>query len=300
MKFTEDNFINILDALYDGLYITDLERKIIFWNKAAEKITGFSSEEVVGTHCSDNILVHIDDTGRNLCFGSCPLAFAIQNSSSEEAPVYLHHKNGQRVPVIVKVCPLYDDAGKIIGAVELFSDNSKQKKDEVKLKELEELALLDALTRIPNRLFLENQLRAAFEEIKRFHIPFGFIFLDIDNFKTLNDCYGHISGDQVLKFVASTIQNVIRPFDTASRWGGDEFAIILHNVTQQTVSEIADRIRVLIKNSYYLKDNKRISVTISLGGTIIQENDTIESLIARADNLLYNSKKSGKNYITVS
>lgn len=73
-----NSFTEILDAVYDGLYITDLERKIIFWNKAAEKITGFTAQEVVGKHCSDNILVHIDDAGNKLCLGVCPLTKAIK------------------------------------------------------------------------------------------------------------------------------------------------------------------------------------------------------------------------------
>ncbi len=300
MNISEVSYNNILDALYDGLYITDINRTITFWNKAAESITGFSAEEVIGKRCSDNILTHIDDNGNKLCLSLCPLALAIQQSQPQEANVYLHHKNGQRVPVTVKIRPLYDNQGSIIGAVELFSDYSKQKNIEEKLKAMEQLALIDALTHIPNRRYLEQQLHAAFEEIKRYRIPFGFIFLDIDNFKTINDTYGHAAGDQVLTYVASTLQNITRVFDTAARWGGDEFGLILHNITINSLSETANRIRMLIENSYYVHELTNIGVTISLGATIIRENDTIETLIERADKLLYTSKHSGKNYLTVS
>lgn len=300
MNISEISYSNILDALYDGLYITDINRTITFWNKAAQSITGFSAEEVIGKHCSDNILTHIDDNGNKLCLSMCPLALAIQQAQDQEANIYLHHKNGQRIPVNVKIRPLYDDAGSIIGAVELFSDYSKQKNTEEKLKAMEQLALIDGLTKIPNRRYLEQQLHVAFEEIKRYQIPFGFIFLDIDNFKAINDTYGHLVGDQVLTYVASTLQNITRVFDTAARWGGDEFCLILHNVTKNSLSEIANRIRMLIENSYYVHDLTNIGVTISLGATLISESDSIETLIRRVDRLLYNSKNSGKNYLTVS
>ena len=300
MDISEVSYKNIIDALSDGLYITDVNRKIVFWNSAAQSITGFSAEEVIGKHCSDNILTHIDDNGNKLCLSLCPLALAIQQDKPQETHVYLHHKNGQRVPVLVKVRPLYDNEGSIIGAVELFSDYSKQKIFEEKLKTMEQLALIDTLIQIPNRRYLEQQLHAAFEQIKRYQIPFGFIFLDIDNFKTINDTYGHSVGDQVLKYVASTLQNLTRPFDTAALWGGDEFALIVYNVTISSLSELANRIRMLIENSYYIHDLKTVGVTISSGATLIREADSIETLIERADRLLYTSKHSGKNYLTVS
>ena len=300
MHITELSYQQILDSLYDGLYITDTNRTIIYWNKAAETITGFSADEIIGKRCSDNVLNHIDENGTKLCLSKCPLSIAMKQALPQETSIYLHHKNGQRIPVNVRVSPLFDEHGTLIGAVELFSNCSKQKNTEILFKEMEKLALIDTLTQIPNRRFLEKQLLAAFDEIKRFHIPSGFIFVDIDNFKTINDTYGHTIGDRVLKFVAATLQNITRTFDTAARWGGDEFALIIHNITTNSLSEIANRIRILIENSFLIHDFNHIGVTISAGATMIQEDDTIESLISRADKLLYTSKNSGKNLLTLN
>ena len=102
----------ILDNIYGGVYYVDKNRKIKYWNKEAEEITGFSKEEVIEKHCYDNILKHIDDSGKNLCENGCPLHGAINDGKKREANVYLHHKEGQRVPVTIRIVPLKNEKNK--------------------------------------------------------------------------------------------------------------------------------------------------------------------------------------------
>ena len=114
---------NLLDALPDGAYITDLERKIVFWNRAAERITGWSRTDVVGKHCSDNILVHIDKDGHPLCGREfCPLHRSIVTGEGSTCPlmVFAQAKNGERIPVEVSVAPIRDAEGTVVGGVEVF------------------------------------------------------------------------------------------------------------------------------------------------------------------------------------
>lgn len=148
----------LLDNLFDGVYYVDLQRHIQFWNKAAEQISGFSRSEVISRPCSDNILIHVDAKGNNLCQSGCPLYATLLDGQIREVEAFLHHKLGHRVPVSIRICPLRDDHGAIIGAVELFSNNSQMLAITQRMKELEELALLDSLTRLANRRYLEMTL----------------------------------------------------------------------------------------------------------------------------------------------
>jgi len=114
----------VLDSLYDGVYIVDHTRRILFWNRGAEKITGYSAAEVTGRRCSDNILNHIDVGGNLLCRGACPLLKAILTGQEIEAKVYPLHKDGRRFPTLTHVTPIRDESGTIIAGIEIFRDIS--------------------------------------------------------------------------------------------------------------------------------------------------------------------------------
>ena len=220
MRLEEDSYKIVIENLYDGLYFVDQKRTITYWNKAAEQISGFAASEVVGTSCADNILTHVDSDGNNLCTGRCPLAATIADGKPRETEVYMHHKAGHRIPVSVRISALTDKKGTIIGGVELFKDISNQTANELRIKELEKLALLDNLTQLANRNNIEREIQHRLEEKKRFNLPFGVLFMDIDHFKKFNDTYGHDVGDDVLRFVAKTFVANTRPFDLFGRWGG--------------------------------------------------------------------------------
>jgi diguanylate cyclase (GGDEF)-like protein/PAS domain S-box-containing protein len=292
------SFDRLVDNLHDGLYIVDKDRKIQYWNKAAEKISGFSASEVVGRSCSDNILTHVDSEGNSLCLGMCPLAMTIADGKDREAEVFLHHKDGHRVPVSVYTSILTAGNGDVIGGVELFSDISSLKSIELRVRELEEMALLDNLTRLANRNYIEKELFVRFEEKKRVGILFGILFMDIDHFKKFNDTYGHDVGDRVLKFVAETLVKNSRPFDIIGRWGGEEFIGIIRNVGRPQLEDLGNRLRMLVESSYITTEKERLHVSISIGATIVRDDDNADTLIKRADTLLYESKKAGRNRLT--
>jgi len=298
MQVDKDSYARIIENLHDGLYFVDTNRVITYWNKGAERITGFSSAEVVGRRCSDNVLTHVDSEGNCLCLGRCQLEATIADGQDRESEVYLHHKDGHRVPVFVRVSTLKDSFGNVIGGIELFTDISSILVHNERLQELEKLALLDNLTQLANRHYLERELHARFEELKRVKVPFGILFIDIDHFKNFNDTYGHDIGDQVLKFVATTFVTNSRPFDLYGRWGGEEFVGIIRNIGPEELVHLGNRIRVLVEHSYLVHAEKKLSVKISLGATMGRETDTIDSLTKRADTQLYESKKQGRNRLT--
>ncbi len=296
---SKDAFVSIVENLHDGLYFVTKDRIITFWNKAAEKITGYSADEVVGKSCSENVLTHVDGDGNNLCAGMCHLAETISDGKPRDAELYLHHKDGHRVPVSVRVSTLRDKDGTILGAIELFTDISHQAANKLRIKELEKLALLDNLTQLANRNYIEKEIQGMFEEKKRLNIPFGILFIDIDHFKQFNDQYGHDLGDKVLKLVANTLIANTRPFDLYGRWGGEEFVGIIRDTDREKLELLGNRISSLIQNAYLLHDNEKLQVTISIGATLADENETIDSLMKRADALLYKSKSCGRNCLTI-
>lgn len=295
----ENNYRLIVDSLYDGLYLVDRNRVITYWNKAAEKITGFSAEDVIGKSCADHILTHVNAEGNNLCLGLCPLAESISDGGSREAEVYLHHKSGHRIPVLVRVSAIRDQNGGIVGGVELFSDISSKAANELRIKELEKLAFLDNLTQLANRHYLNRELELRVEEYKRYSVPFGVLLMDIDFFKKFNDNYGHDVGDMVLKTVANTCISHSRPFDLYGRWGGEEFLCIIRNVNSKDLELMANRLRVLIENSYIIYNQEKLKVTISIGATTALAEDNLDGILKRADTLLYASKNGGRNMVTL-
>lgn len=299
MTEVTEAYQKIVENMHDGLYFTDRRRVITYWNKAAERISGFSAEEVMGRSCADNILTHIDKDGNHLCRGLCPLAKTMQDGTPREAEVYLHHKDGHRVPVMVRVTPLYDDDGEIVGGIELFTDISSQEANHLRMKELERLALLDRLTQLANRVYLESELESRMNDFKSMNVPFGFLFMDIDHFKKFNDTYGHDVGDEVLKFIARTFVTNARPFDVFGRWGGEEFVGVIRNVRPDELQEIAERLCHTVANSYLMHEEQKLSVTISIGASLVKAGDSIDSLVKRADTLLYESKANGRNRVTL-
>jgi diguanylate cyclase (GGDEF)-like protein/PAS domain S-box-containing protein len=298
MNLDKDSYARIIDSLHDGLYFVDTNRIITYWNKAAERITGFTAAEVVGKSCANKILTHVDGAGTCLCTGLCPLAATIADGMDREAQVFLHHKGGHRVPVLVRVGLLKDPDGKVIGGIELFTDISNIQANTLRLQELEKLALLDNLTQLANRNYIERELRGRFEEHRRLKLPFGILFIDIDHFKRVNDTYGHDVGDEVLRFVARTFSANSRPFDLYGRWGGEEFLGIIRNINADDLAQLGNRLRVLIEHAYILHEGEKLQITVSIGATSVTDDDGTESLIKRADGLLYESKRLGRNRLS--
>ncbi len=298
MEADDGFYKTLLDNLYDGVYFVDRDRRITYWNRGAERITGFTSAEVVGKRCADAILMHVDLEGKILCREGCPLADSIDTGAERSAKVFLHHKDGHRVPITVRVAPIRDKHGKITGGIEIFSDNTPTVAALERVAEVERLAYIDPLTGLANRRYAEITLNGRFEELQRYNWPFGVIFIDIDRFKDINDRFGHDIGDEVLKMVAKTLQNSVRSFDVIGRWGGEEFLAVIANVDREELLATASRFRALVEESG-IPAVPGIRVTISLGATLARPDDEMASLLKRVDQLMYESKSAGRNTATV-
>jgi len=289
----------IVENIIEGAYFVDKERTISTWNHGAEEITGFSSNEVVNRKCYDNILNHVDENGVALCFQGCPLQASMGDGIKRETNIYIQHKDGHRVPILVRAIPLFNEKNEVIGAIEFFNeyknDNLLMSKIERYRKESSE----DQLTKIPNRRYLETIIESKIRDFYTLNTPFGICFLDIDNFKKVNDTYGHDIGDEILKIVTKTVQSNLRNNDYIGRWGGEEFIIIFSNVDKYGISKVSEKVRHLIEKSKYRSSVLEVQVSVSIGATISLATDTVESIVKRADELMYKSKLDGKNKVTL-
>lgn len=290
---------DILDHLYDGVYCVTLSQKIILWNKSAETITGYKKEEVIGRCCSDNILCHVNGNGDELCVKGCPLSQTLKDGKIRDANVYLHHWSGHRVPVSIRVSPIYNDEQQIVGAMEVFTGNSQNIDMLTEFESFRNETFTDGLTRVGNRRYAEFELKKRFDDLKAFRIEFGILLFDIDRIKAIVDTHGSVVGDKVRQMVAKTVYNMIRSLDSICRWDADRFILILPNVDSTTLAAVGEKIRLFIEKTWLQAGREIIRITISPKGTMADENDTIESLVQRADGLTGQTGQNRPNTTTI-
>lgn len=217
-----------------------------------------------------------------------------------EAELLLRHSSGKRVPVQIRASAIVDQTGQVPGAVETFSDNSANVSAVQTAAMLRRLAYFDATTQIGNRRYCEMRLSEALMRARESTWTFGVLFIDIDHFKAINDGFGHQAGDEVLKTTTGTLLANLGQGDFLGRWGGEEFLIVLGNVLPEEIGTQAERLRMLIEASRTDIAGQRINTTVSIGATSVQSSDTAESVMERADRLLYLSKREGRNRVTCS
>jgi len=300
MTDEKDFYKEIIDNLSEGVYFVDRDRVITYWNKGAERITGYSASHTVGRACRDNLLNHVTSNGVELCLSNCPLAAVMEDGNTREAEVFVHHANGHRVPIVIRASPIRNGNGDIIGAVESFSNNASVVDTRSKLRALRREATIDSLTGVGNRKYLDGRLSAAIAEYQNSTDNAALLFMDVDHFKQVNDTYGHNTGDAALRMVAKTLRLAVRATDTVGRWGGEEFIAILYGMREKkTLKAAAEKVRTLVECSRLDTPEHGLSVTVSIGGTLLLPGDTPETLTWRADQLMYRRKGAGRNRVTI-
>jgi len=300
LKVIKDFYRELVDNLHDGVCFINQDRVITYWNKGAERITGYTAEEMVGINCRDKKLQYTDANGLPVCGVTCPLAACMQDGKLRRAELFLQHASGSRVPIMLRAKPLRDERGEIIGAIESFYNNESVVTTRHQLHEMRRTALTDPLTGVSNRRHLEGRLHAVIAEFTYASIGIGLLLIDIDRFKQINDEFGHDIGDRVLQRVANDLRQHLRSGDTVGRWAGDEFMVILYDVKDVTdLRAIASKLHKAVEYANLDFASRNLVVTVSVGATLMKPGDTPHSLMRRADDLMYFSKSAGRNLVTV-
>lgn len=292
MFIENEKLVKILNNINSGVYALDNQRKILFWNKKAEDITGFKSDEVVGKSCKDNILEHINEVGKNLCLHGCPVSSTLADGRERETQLFLHHKEGHRIPVSVKVFPVYDDENMIEGAIEIFDDLREKEKFLQEIKKYKEIAYIDNLTGIPNRKYIKDNLNRIINESQKFNYSIGVMLIEAQNIPNINEKYGIENGDRVLKMIGMNLHANTRNSDLTGRLEGNKFLSIVRFVEKPQMEIIANKYITTAKACFIMFGNEKISTNVKIVGTLVKKDDDQNTIKKR---LLEISKKSTDN-----
>lgn len=297
----EDNFINrILNQTTDCCSLLNREKIFLFWNKAAEDLTEFKKEEILGKSCQSEPPLYLDSMGRSLCSENCLCEQAMKDGLPRIVEVYIQHKSGYRIPIKLKIIPVMNSGGQPIGVAEIFTNSTPSVTIPLRINELEKMQLLDLDTGIPNRLYMEMYLKNKIDEYQKYNLPFGLIYADIDNFNKIQERFGRFNAAKLVRMIARTLHKNIRYFDVVSRWDNEEFLIGLLNIDENRLDIVANKLRLLVAESYITIETGLLNATISMGATLVHRYDTVESLVKRAEQLMLHSKWRGRNKVSLA
>jgi diguanylate cyclase (GGDEF)-like protein/PAS domain S-box-containing protein len=275
-----------------GVIEWDVDSRAVLWNSAAENIFGYSSHEALGRHIS--FIVHPTSLQQ--------LEEAVEAILSGQANHNFVHENLRQDGEIIHCewlnTPLKNPDGSVVGWASLVQDKTAFKKAQ---EEVYQLAYFDVLTNLPNRRLLLDRLSQALIASKRAESYGAVIFLDLDNFKTLNDTKGHAVGDLLLREVAARLHRSVRENDTVARIGGDEFVLVLsilgqtQEQAQATCHQIAEKVIQEINRPYHLNAHEHhssasVGVCLFLGQEL-----SVDEVLKRADTAMYQAKQAGRN-----
>lgn len=290
---------DIVNHIADGVYVLDTKRRVSFWNRAAERITGFTAEEVNGRCCADNLLTHTNCEGQPLCRGNCPAAKTLIDGKVREAVVNVHHKAGHRIPVQVSVSPVLDERGGIIGAVETFRECSDVIAMRSTIERLKHWGCVDVQSGLATRRIVEGRLAERQQEMQRYGWPYGVLLVEIDLLQEVRRNFDEEGVTQAIRMAAMCVTNSLRALDTVGRWGEKSFLAIIANATVVELATIAERVRSMVDSAYRITDNGELHVTVSIGAVAAEPRDNTAALLVKAEKCLYASRTQGRNRVTI-
>ncbi len=277
----------LIQAIPDIIFFKDSEGRYVIVNRAFEEFYGVKADRIIGRTDSD----FMPDKEAQKSLESDEIVFMKGESVHRERE--LISSEGKKVIFDTIKSPLFDDKGNILGLVGVRRDITERKRKE---EEIRKIAYYDNLTGLPNRVLFKDHLDLALAHARRMNRMVGILYMDLDHFKTVNDNLGHAAGDLLLQSIAKRLENVRRESDTLSRIGGDEFLLLLQEISAEVdAAEVANRILEIVRNPVLIKGRK-IETSISIGITIypIDGTDT-DILVKRADLAMYQAKRRGRD-----
>ena len=281
---------SLLDKAQDAIIVRGMDHRIEFWNKSAERLYGWTQDEALGRPIQDVL----SDAPAAFIEASRVLV-ALGEWSGEIAK---QRKDGTTLTVESRWTLVRDDAGQPQAILAIDTDITQRKAAEL---EILQLAFYDPLTQLPNRRLLMDRLQQALATNARSRHTGALLFIDLDNFKTINDTLGHEQGDLLLRQVALRLGASVRASDTVARLGGDEFVVMLldldnarHTEAAVQATAVAEKILAALSASYLIAGNEHHS-TASIGVTLFGQGDTVGDLLKRADLAMYQAKAAGRN-----
>ena len=281
-----------LNAIGDAVLVVDPDSNVVYLNSVAERMTGWRNTDAFGRPVEEVFHI-VGGTSRER--RPSPAQRAIREGRMAELALgsVLVRRDGTDLPIEDSAAPIFDKTGGMVGAVIVFHDASQSRSE---IERAHYLAQHDTLTGLPNRLLLMDRLDQALGMARRHERQLALLFLDIDNFKRVNDSGGHAAGDALLRTAARDIVACVRSTDTVARIGGDEFVILLSQIqAKRDASRVAQKLLTRFATSRSSTE-RALSVTLSIGmSTFPEDGQDAEALIASGDRAMYTAKKAGRN-----
>ena len=271
----------------EGVVITDPQAKVVAVNQAFSKISGYSEEEAVG----QTPKLWKSDRHEEPFYQA--MWSSLEHTGQWQGEIWNRRKNGTTHPVWMSISSINDDEGKLLNYISVFSDISSLKESQ---EHIQYLAHHDPLTDLPNRLLCNARLDQSIHYASRNQTKLAILFLDLDNFKQINDSLGHPTGDKVLQQVAKRLLTLVRQADTVARIAGDEFLVILQDIRSvDNCAQIADKI-IRAFDEPLLVGEQPLHITISMGISMLPDDgEDSTTLVKNADAAMFRSKDKGKN-----
>ena len=270
-------FRTVLERLQSGVYLVDTDRRILFWNDGAERITGYLRHQVLGHFCRENILMYCDGKSCGLCGSACPLSETMHEGRPNEARIYFRHKLGHQVPVHLRVVPIRDDHGSVIGAAESFDEQIADSHDD----DLAPYGCLDATTGVPNHAFTQSHLRESLATYCECRVPFSILNIHVDRLEQVQATHGREATAFILRAAAGTIKNVLGPGAFVGRWKDNEFLAIMTAWSPAQVEKAVENIQKIVSCSSVKWWDDQLFVQVTVGHTAVRPDDSIEFLVER-------------------
>ena len=281
-----------LNSIGDAVVSTDLLGKVTFMNKVAETMTGWSCQEALGRPLAEVFRI-IDGTTRVAAADPARRAMVDDKTVGLAAGCVLLRRDGTELHIEDSTAPMHGRDGQVSGAVIVFRDIGKSL---AMAQKMTHLAHHDFLTGLPNRVLLIERISQAITQANRHGKRLALLFIDLDNFKRINDSLGHAAGDQLLRLVARRLAACVRAMDTLCRYGGDEFVLLLTEIEQpQDAARVVEKLRAALAMPY-LNGGHDLSVTLSMGISVFPEDGIdADTLMHKADTAMFHAKSSGRD-----
>ena len=281
-----DAYRFLVENMTDGVYFVDRDRRITGWNHGATVISGFPADAVVGRRCRDEILNHVDGSGRLLCASGCPLEAVMADGLPRQAYVWMRRMNGSRMPVRVRATAVRDDDGVIVGAMEVFADDTPTVHALARDRELQRTETTDPLTGLGNASYLDVELESLRRKWERQGWPFGVLVVQVDNLASLVAQHGANAGDRALRLVADTLVQTLPGTAVVTRDSEGWFVALVLCADTTELATTANQVETMLAASQVVIDERRLPVRVSVGHTMITQGDDVETLMCRAERAL--------------
>ncbi|MFV8819375.1 diguanylate cyclase [Haliea sp. E17] len=295
LQQSERKYRTLFEESQDVIFITDMEGRIIDVSPSCAHLLGYRRDQILAM---DNIDVISARDSRRKLFDA-----VIERGTVVDWETHLAAKDGSAIPVSITSTRRFDEQGQQVGFqgyVRDLSDRVEAEEQRLRADQLETLATIDPLTRTFNRRYFQDAAAREIARAERQGTPLSLVLFDIDHFKSINDRYGHVTGDKVINTIAQLVNSRIRSSDVLGRYGGEEFVILLPDTILSQAHLRSEELRQLVEDmSTESQSREEVQVTISLGVAQWQPGEELTSLLERADRALYASKQKGRNRVTV-